>query len=142
MRAWYSCSKVLRGKLYLTLPRMPMERAILFSSVRMCSLKSNLLSMKAPKYFVLLTILIGLSLLERRKGEKLEFMVSFGGIKSTQVLDKLIVNLLAGHQMLSWFNSSVVVLLRVCELSSVTSKQASSANMIGLLCNALLRSLI
>ena len=142
MRAWYSCSKVLRGKLYLTLPRMPMERAILFSSVRMCSLKSNLLSMKTPKYFVLLTILIGLSLLERRKGEKLEFMVSFGGIKSTQVLDKSIGNLLAEHQMLSWFNSSVVVFLRVCELSSVTSKQVSSANKIGLLRNALLRSLI
>ena len=119
---------------------MPTERAILFSSVRMCFSKFNLLSMKTPKYFVLLTILIGLSLLERRKGEKLEFMVSFGGIKSTQVLDKLIVNLLAEHQMLSRFNSSVIVFLRVYELSSVTSKQVSSANKIGLLCNALLRS--
>ena len=142
MRAWYSCSRVLRGKLYLTLLRMPTERAILFSSVRMCSLKFNLLSMKTSKYFVLLTILIGLSLLERRKGEKLEFMVSFGGIKSTQVLDKLIVNLLAEHQMLSRFNSSVIAFLRVCELSSVTSKQVSSANKIGLLRNALLRSLM
>ena len=71
---------------------MPTERAILFSSVRMCCLKFNLLSMKTPKYFVLLTILIGLSLLGRRKGEKLEFMVSFGRIKHMQVLDKLIVN--------------------------------------------------
>ena len=66
MRAWYSCSRVLREKLYLTLLRMPTEQAILFLSVRMCSLKFNLLSMKTPKYFVLLTILIGLSLLERR----------------------------------------------------------------------------
>ena len=94
---------------------MPTERAILFSSVRMCSLKFSLLSMKTSKYFVLLTIFIGLSLLERKKGEKLEFMVSFGGIKSMQVLDKLIVNLLAEHQMLNRFNSSVIVFLRVCE---------------------------
>ena len=76
-----------------------------------------------------------------RKGKKLEFVVSFGVIKSTQVLDKLIVNLLAVHQMLSRFNSSVIVCLRVYELSLVTSKQVSSANKIGLLCNAL-RSLI
>ena len=108
----------------------------------MCALKFNLLSMKTPKYFVLLTILMGLSLLERRKGEKLEFMVSFGGVKSTQVLDKLVFNLLAEHQMFSRFNSSVIVFLGVCELSSVTSQQVSSANKIGLLCNALLRSLI
>ena len=65
-----------------------MERAILFSSVRMCSLKSNLLLIKTPKYFALLTVLIGLLLLERR-GEKLGIMVSFGGIKSAQVLGKL-----------------------------------------------------
>ena len=44
--------------------------------------------------------------------------------------------------MLSRFNSSAIVFLRVCELSSVTSKQVSSANMIGLLRNALIRSLI
>ena len=69
-------------------------------------------------------------------------MVSFGGIKSTQVLDKSIGNLFAEYQMLSWFNSSVIVLLRVRELSSVTTKQASSANKIGLLRNALLRSLM
>ena len=97
---------------------------------------------ETPKYFVLLTILIGLSLLERRKGEKLEFMVSFGEIKNTQVLDKLIVNLLAKHQMLSRFNSSVIEFLRVYELSLVTSKQVSSANKIGLLRDALLRLLI
>ena len=58
-------------------------------------------------------------IITRKKGEKLEFMVSFGGVQSMQVLDKLIVNLLAEHQMLSRFNSSVIVFLRVCELFSV-----------------------
>ena len=40
-------------------------------------------------------------IITRKKGENLEFMVSFGGIKSTQVLNKLIVNLLAEHQFIS-----------------------------------------
>ena len=46
------------------------------------------------------------------------------------------------QQVLSRLNSSVIIFLRVCGLSSVSSKQVSSANRVGLLCNALLRSFI